>query len=261
MLLFSTWLLVLLSNFLLTFLLQAVTAIRNMARQHREFQSRLDDAKKLRLYAQSSVSKHQTLDASLAKVESKSKHRKREAKASAEKIERVEKERDEANQEAKVARLTAVAAGEAKARAKDGLTRARDALVATEEDMRRLEAEVSRLAVERTSLLLELEASKDEVSSLHSQAGKDKESIEEDYQKAQEKIFAYGYRCCVFKHSICGDRPGILDGMPDSTDPLPLEFFFNLGCPPAPTVVEAKAVEVHLGKAAKDPMEGIVTKE
>ena len=52
------------------------------------------------------------------------------------------------------------------------------------------------------SLLLELEASKDEVSSLHSQAGKDKEDNEEDYQKALELIFSYGYRCCTFKHSI-----------------------------------------------------------
>ena len=37
-----------------------------------------------------------------------------------------------------------------------------------EEDERRLEAKVARLAVKRTSLLLELQASKDEVSSLHS---------------------------------------------------------------------------------------------
>ena len=45
-----------------------------MARQHREFQSRLDDAKKLRLYAQLVVSKQQALDASLAKAKSKAKH-------------------------------------------------------------------------------------------------------------------------------------------------------------------------------------------
>ena len=67
-----------------------------MARQNREFQSRLDDAEKLQLYAQSVVSKHQALNASLAKVESKLKHWKREAKASVEKIERAEKEMGEA---------------------------------------------------------------------------------------------------------------------------------------------------------------------
>ena len=112
---------------------------------------------------------------------------------------------DEAKHEAKVARLIAVAVGDAKARAEDDLTRAQDALAAEEEDERRLEVEVARLAVERASLLLELEASKDELSSLHSQAGKDKEAMEEDYQKALEHIFAYGYGCCAFKHSICGD--------------------------------------------------------
>ena len=79
-----------------------------------------------------------------------------------------------------MARLTAVAAGDAKARTKDDLPRALDALAAAEEDVHRLEAEVARLAVERMSLLLELEASKDEVSSLHSQLGKDKEAMEED---------------------------------------------------------------------------------
>ena len=67
-----------------------------MARQQRKCQSRLDDADKLRLYAQSVVSKHQALDASLAKAKSKSKHWEREAKTGVEKIERAEKERDEA---------------------------------------------------------------------------------------------------------------------------------------------------------------------
>ena len=83
--------------FLLTSsLFQVVKTIRNMACQHREFQSRLDDAEKLRLYAQLVVSKHQALDASLAKAKSKSKHWEREAKAGGERILRMEKERDEA---------------------------------------------------------------------------------------------------------------------------------------------------------------------
>ena len=118
----------------------------------------------------------------MAKVESKSKHWKREAKASV-------KEMDVAKLEAKVARLTVVATGDAKARVEDDLTRARDAFAASEEDRSKLEAEVARPTVERTSLLLELDASKDEVSYLHSQVGKDKEALEEDYQKALEQIF------------------------------------------------------------------------
>ena len=77
------------------------------------------------------------------------------------------------------------------------------------------------------SLMLELQKAKDEVSSLHSQAGKDKEAMEEDYQKTLELIFAYGYGCCVFKHNICGDQPEVLDGMPNSSDLLPPKFFVN----------------------------------
>ena len=57
------------------------------------------------------------------------------------------------------------------------------------------------------SLLLEIGAEKDEVCSLQSQAGKDKEAMEEDYQKALEVIFAYGYEYCEFQHNICGDHP------------------------------------------------------
>ena len=97
------------SNFVITSLLQAMTAIQNMAHHYREFQSRLDDAKRLRLYAQSSVSKHKALDAYLAKEESMLKHWKQEAKAGAKKIGQAEKERDEAKQETTVARLVAIA--------------------------------------------------------------------------------------------------------------------------------------------------------
>ena len=63
--------------------------ICNMARQYREFQSQLDDVEKLRLYAQSVVSKHQALVASLAKVKYKSKHWEWEAKADGERIARM----------------------------------------------------------------------------------------------------------------------------------------------------------------------------
>ena len=206
-------------------------AIWNMAPQHREFQSRLDDAKRLRLYTQSVVSKHHALEASLAKAKSKLKRLKQEAKDGTEKIERVEKERDKAKKEAKVARLAAMATSKAKVRVEDNLAWVRDALAA-EEDGHGLEVEVARLTVERTSLLLDLEASRDETFSLHSHTGKDKEAMVEDYQKALEKIYPYDYKYCVFKHGICGDRPRIPDDMPDSANPLPLEFFANLGCPP-----------------------------
>ena len=83
-----------------------------------------------------------------------------------------------------------------------------------------MEAETARLEVKRTSLLLELRATKDEVSSLHSYVGRDKEAMEEEYQKALKVIFAYGYLCCVFKHNIYGDHPEVPEGMHDSVDPL-----------------------------------------
>ena len=129
------------------------------------------------------------------------------------------------------------------------------------EDRCRSEAKIACLVVERSSLLLKLEASKDEVSSLHSQVAKDKEAMEEDYQKALELIFAYGYGCCAFKHSICEDQPEIPDGMPDSANPLPPEFFVNPRCPSAPITVEVKAVDIDMGEATKDTEEDVVIEE
>ena len=98
------------------------------------------------------------------------------------------------------------------------------------------------------SLLLELEASKDEVSSLHSQAGKDKEAMEEDYQNALELIFSYGYRCCAYKHIICGDLLGIQDGRPDSTDLIPPEFFCE---PTTLTTIESQGCRGRFGRSGK----------
>ena len=63
-------------------------AIRNITYQHRDFWSRLDDIERLRLYAQLDVSKHQALDASLAKVEFKLKRLKQEAKVGGRRLNR-----------------------------------------------------------------------------------------------------------------------------------------------------------------------------
>ena len=54
-------------------------------------------------------------------------------------------------------------------------------MAVVEEAKRKAEAKTAHLEVEWTSLLLKLGAAKDEVSSLQSQAGKDKEAMEEDY--------------------------------------------------------------------------------
>ena len=108
------------------------------------------------------------MDTSLAQAKSRSKHWEREAKASAKKIKWEDKEREEAKQEAKVACLAVTVADDAKARVEDDLVRVLDALAAKEEDWYMTEAKIAHMVVEQTSLLLELEASKDEVSSLYS---------------------------------------------------------------------------------------------
>ena len=95
--------------------------------------------------------------------------------------------------------------GYAKVRAKDDLDRVQEALAVAEQARCKVEVEIARFEVKQMSLLLELGVAKDEVSSLHSQVGKDKEAKEEDYQKALELIFAFDFGCCVFKHNICRD--------------------------------------------------------
>ena len=152
-----------------------------MACQHRELHLRLEDAQKLRLYAQSIVSKHHALDDAVVKTKARSKHWEQEAKAGGEKIASAENERDEAKEEAQLARIVAATIGDEKALAEDNLTRVQDALAVAEEVRRKVEDEAARLEVEQTSLLLKIGAAKDEVSSLYSKAGKDKEAMEEDY--------------------------------------------------------------------------------
>ena len=211
---------------------------------------------------------HQSLTASLAKAESTFEKWEKEAKDGATSVVPAEIERDEAKQEAKAAQLVATAAGDVKARVEVNLTKALNYLAAAEEGGGRSEAEVARLEVEfarveaeRESLLLELEASKCEVSSLHARASKDRKDMVEDYQGSLDLIFSYGYGCCAFKKKICRDRSDIMDGMPNSPNPFPPEFFDNLRCPPAPATVEAIDVELDQGGAAGDFEGGVVAKE
>ena len=71
--------------------------IWNMARWHREFQFRLNDAKKLRLYAQLAALQHQALNTSLAKAESSSKHWEQKVKDGAKRIMRADKKKTRLN--------------------------------------------------------------------------------------------------------------------------------------------------------------------
>ena len=80
-------------------------AIQNMTYQHQEFQSRLRDAERLWLYAQSAISDHKALSASLAEAESRSRRWEKEAKEGVKKVAQAEEERDAARQEAFMARM------------------------------------------------------------------------------------------------------------------------------------------------------------
>ena len=201
------------------------------------------------------TSKHRALEESLDKAKFRSKHWEWKANEGTERITSAAKERDRAKEEAQVAKLAAVTAGDIKAWAENDLARVQSALAATEEAKRKAESETACLEVERMSLLLEIGAAKDEVCSLQSQAGKDKEAMEEDYQKALEVIFAYSYGYCVFKHNICWDHPEVPNSMPDSSILLPPEFFVNLRCPSIPAATEDTAIGAHPSEATKEPEE------
>ena len=78
----------------------------------------------------------------------------------------------------------------------------------------------------------------------------------EDYQGSLDLIFAYGYGCCAFKNNICRDRLDIPNGMPNSSNPLSIEFFDNSRCPPALTANKAIDAEVSQAGAAEDSKGG-----
>ena len=95
-------------------LLQVVTIICNMARQHREPHLGPDNAEQLRRYAGSAVSKHNSLDDALEKAKAKSRYWERKAKEGTDRATGAEKERDEAKEESQIARLAAIIEGDAR---------------------------------------------------------------------------------------------------------------------------------------------------
>ena len=88
-----------------------------------ELHLRLEDAEKLRLYAQSAVSKHHALEDGLSKANARAKHWERKAEEGTKRITGIEKERDEAKEEAQIARLATIAPGDTKVREEDDLAR------------------------------------------------------------------------------------------------------------------------------------------
>ena len=91
-------------------------------------------------------------------------------------------------------------------------------------------------------MLLELGASKYELSNLWVKVAKEKKAMEEDFDASCNVIFNYGYGCYAFAHNICGSKPRIPVGMPDTSKPLRPEFFINPRCPPS-VALEAPAAD------------------
>ena len=108
---------------------------------------------------------------------------------------------------------------------------AQQALAASREAWWKTEEEVSRLKNERVFLLIELGASKDDLSVFWVEASKEKKALEEEFEAGFEVIFNYGYGCCAFAHNICESKPQIPAGMLDTSKRLPPKFFINHRCP------------------------------
>ena len=50
----------------------------------------------------------------------------------------------------------------------------------------------------------------------------------EEFDVGFEVIFNYGYDCCAFSHNICGSKPRIPAGLPDTSKSLSLKFFLSI---------------------------------
>ena len=93
-----------------------------MALQHHEFQLRLRDAKKLRLYVQSGLSDQESLDASLKEAQLSAQRWELEAREDVDRAARAEVERDVARHEVVMARLETDEASSARAQMESELT-------------------------------------------------------------------------------------------------------------------------------------------
>ena len=221
--------------------------------QHQEFHTRLRDAERLQLYAQSVISYNRVLSASLVEAESSSQRWENEARGRVERMARAKVERDAARYVALMARMDVDVAGSARAKVESELARVQNDLAAAEEARRKADDEVSRLTDERVSLLLELGTCKDEMSAIRAEALKEKEALRKAYEEGFDVIFNYGYGCYAFAHNICGSQLEVLNGMPDMSKPSSPEFFINPRCPPGVIPAEAASIDGHLDEVTNAP--------
>ena len=119
--------------------LQAVTAIRNMALQHHEFELHLKDAELLRLFIQAGMVEREMHSASLKQVELACRRLELQARESVERAARAEAERDATCHEAAMAKLAAKGALSTRAQIESELARVQRALGLAEEANRKAE--------------------------------------------------------------------------------------------------------------------------
>ena len=112
-----------------------------MALQHHEFELRLRDAKRLRLYVQSGMVEWEIQSASLKEAELACRRLELEAKESAERAAQAEVERDMARHEAAMAKLEIKGAVNARAQMESELARVQRALAVAESARLKAESE------------------------------------------------------------------------------------------------------------------------
>ena len=127
--------------------------------------------------------------------------------------------------------LTTSKGGQLKAESE--LDYVQQALAAGKEACRKAEEVICRLIDERLSLIMEVGAGKEELAAFQAKETIEREALEAEFDASSDVIFNYGYGCCAFAHDIRGSKPMIPTGMPDTTEPLPPEFFINPRCPPS----------------------------
>ena len=112
-----------------------------MALQHHEFELRLRDAKRLRLYVQSGMAEPETQSASLKEAKLTCRCLELEAKESTERAAQAEAERDAARHEAAMAKLQIEGAINTRAQVESELTRVQIALTVAENARLKAESE------------------------------------------------------------------------------------------------------------------------
>ena len=63
---------------------------------------------------------------------------------------------------------------------------------------------------------MDIETIKDEFAAFREKVTAEKKVMEADFDTSCDVIINYGYGCCAFAHNICGSKPRILAGMPDT---------------------------------------------